>query len=571
MAGLLRFDQPGLAESLFTFFSPTGVHWHRHFRQTLGVPTNEGQFIFLPLGGVDAAHGIIALDTFGGNPVWVFAPSGLVPDALESGKRRRDALSGNNDIGESGPTTGLWAGNGAAVVNGRVYVALSPPVRDRGKQDMLVALEQPTGQLFWRQLLPREIMPTSLAASKDHVFVQIAPPSRLRGMSQLAAFRLDNGKLEWTYPIRGGGSTALAQGLLFVADGDLRAFAPAERTFRLAIDTDDPSRYRDTPLRKPEPKEGEPIALVAEPTEPETAKAPDSEGALADATVLRLDPRGDLDALALQIRQRRQAAPRLPLLLSLDWTRVDSGVLPEGGIPDAGELAFRCARLAAAGAPEYLDLAPEINVLLQRNPEVRPAVRALVARVAMAVRQASPATSVLFSVNVEVLRRIYGNGDLQPLGPVPRREEDDAAFYAELAMLVDAVGLASDPQAAFRRASDVPGDYFLGLRKLFGAKPLVVTRLAVRYSEVVLHGNADPNNYLARLLQACYWLDAPVVAYPQLLATPGGQKAEPEALLARTTVRPALAAWLHARSWERVEQLTLATLSPTAPEQALPR
>ncbi len=166
---------------------------------------------------------------------------------------------------------------GLVIVRGRVYGEISGAI---------VALDSQTGRIVWRQPL-REGPTSCLIASRDHLFVTTA--------GALHGFRLDNGELEWTLPggglpngsfrrsdnwqatgstrsgrsmrveqsglIAAAGNLGAANGLLYVSGAggpalqpkvrmpgqraipSLRALAPAERTYHLALDSDRPADY----------------------------------------------------------------------------------------------------------------------------------------------------------------------------------------------------------------------------------------------------------------------------------------------------------------------------------------
>jgi hypothetical protein len=67
--------------------------------------------------------------------------------------------------------------------------------------------------------------------------------------------------------------------------------------------------------------------------------------------------------------------------------------------------------------------------------------------------------------------------------------------------------------------------------------------------------------FLKHLAQACYWLDAKMVAYPDLITD---AKESGLALRVRDQGRPALTVWEDVLSWKRVPRLTAEEQQPVA-------
>src|SRR5207244_3375745 len=127
--------------------------------------------------------------------------------------------------------TGWTANPGLVTAGGRVYGVLAGP---RGLS--VTALDEASGLPAWQQALPRGVAPRSLVASKDHLFVSME--------DRLLALKLEDGKPEWERPTPAGGVVELSQGIVYLSTPDmLQAFAPAERTYAMAIDSSHGTDY----------------------------------------------------------------------------------------------------------------------------------------------------------------------------------------------------------------------------------------------------------------------------------------------------------------------------------------
>ncbi len=276
-----------------------------------------------------------------------------------------------------------------------------------------------------------------------------------------------------------------------------------------------------------------------------------------------------LEDLLIQAKARRAAAKEAPLLLSLEWLDATRGALlgaeqAKAWAPDRLEAFIAaCARLAAETKPEYLEVAPEVNVYLARLPQEAATVLQLVHRVRKAVRMVSPGTKVLVSLNVEVLAGLYGKGAFRPFGELPRPAGVTADLTPVLAE-ADAVGLTSHPQSAFRDLTAVRGDYLLALREALPRKPLLVTRMSMRVPEQRTMHQEEHLGYLRRLLQLCYWLDASLVVYPEVVPE---RSTGPFAEEVRNPDRPALGHWNDVLAFRRVDRLSAAPPRPEDGEE----
>src|SRR5207248_803193 len=134
---------------------------------------------------------------------------------------------------------------GLVVTGGRLYGQAG---------GFLVALDAEPGRPAWQRPVPGRAPagPASLGASRRPL---IGPAAGRRLPRRLA-----NGEPAWEQPVEESGAVTIANRMLYAATGRaVRAFAPAERTFRLALDSPRPQDYR-----KAAPAAGE----AAEPPAP---------------------------------------------------------------------------------------------------------------------------------------------------------------------------------------------------------------------------------------------------------------------------------------------------------------
>jgi outer membrane protein assembly factor BamB len=577
--------------------------WHRDMPWILGIPAVHEQFVFPGAGGPGAIGAIMAFDTGTGEVGWTFPTSRLAVDAVSPVSGPGKSVGGTNGeamvrvpdaaaqpaisrsqppVGPRGQTvrdplgarpgtatrsyywsyapmvngpavlsnlpTGWCTNPGLAISGGRVYgiakVRALPTV---------VALDEQTGTPVWQQPLPLRAVVNSVAASKDHLFVSME--------DRVLAFKLDDGKLEWARLMPVGGALELSKGLVFLSTNDTaHAFAPAERTYSLAVDSSYASDYPpDRPSAPAPARREEAPAPTPAGTEPEALAPVPARRPLADATVLRLRWPAAPQELVRRAKERHETAGRLPMLMEMDWTHVPGqaaiAARQEWNPERVAALAAACAELVTTAHPEHLNVAPEVNAYLARYPDQTEAVQAMIAATRSAVEKASPKTRVSISLNVEVLRGLYGNGRYRPLGKLVSSKEQSNVAVSSLVGLVDEVGLTSRPQSAFGKAEEIPGDYLLGIRAMFAQKPVLITAIDARMDSDDKVVALEQALFVKRLLQLCYWLDAEMVAYPNLAAE---SKADCSALMAEEKARPALAPWAEALGWKKVQKLTLA-------------
>lgn len=506
------------------------VRWHRDFPGFVMSPGVDNNQVFAILSGQQ----ITALNAGDGSVHWMYPPPGVRPPGGGS------SIVGIEPRG--------YINTDAMVLADRKVFAFAMGLG-------LVALDQGTGQPLW-SARPGA---TPLAASRDHVFVRAMFGKGTTLLDQVVALRLADGKPEWTQNIptatlgAGVRRLALSSGQLYVqGEGGLTAFAPAERTFRLAIDGNRKELYR--------PEED------AAASAPAPEAAPRQTEAAADATVVRVSWNEPLAESSRKLAERRKVAPGLPLLLELEWLDpLRAAVLgaPAGKpaeLPARAAFLARCRALAAEFQPDHLDLAPEVNVYLARHPEQVDAVRELLDAAAKEVHAASGKTRVLLSLNCEVLYGRYGQGTTAPFGKLELAGRQDLAPLKTLLGVVDELGLASCPQSGFASPLEMPRDYFPAVRQALDSKRTVVTDLRVEPRQNTPAGQVEAA-FLKHLTQNCYWLDAALVACPDLPLSPPAP--EPAGKPAAQPLHPGIAGvtlvdvWRDVLRWERVERLTL--------------
>jgi hypothetical protein len=208
--------------------------------------------------------------------------------------------------------------------------------------------------------------------------------------------------------------------------------------------------------------------------------------------------------------------------------------------------------------PDHFDVAPEVNVYLARDPRRLEPVRSLIQAARRSIQMVSPDTRVLVSFNREAMSGGYGRGSFLPFGRLvlPNHKERDRLLT--LFEDVDEAGLTSWPQSAFNSPTEVPNDHFLALKPLFKGRPLPITSLNAVWNPAARQPEIEQASYLRHLTQCCYWLNAPLIAYPEALsALPPKASAAPDlALRSEDKDRLALTVWRATLGWKHVPRLT---------------
>jgi len=549
----------------------------------LGAPAVQDDLIFTGVGGIYADRGLMATDAATGAVRWMYPTPRIPPDPPDPplayirrqwGREPSQFKMSRERTGGTLTSASAAMARAPVVVGKRVYASVAGAI---------VALDQGTGQQVWRQPLPPRSPVMSMAASRDHLFVSFG----LSGQAGLVALQLEDGREVWSQRVPHPGGLSLAHGLVFYADGaSLIVYGPAERTYRLAVDSPRKEDYEEPP-RKPEEAEGgegdakdgaaepartpEPVIPAAEPAAPAKqaadGKEPAAPGAevpvlkappAADATILRLRWSDPLDDLIQKVRERRAVAKGLPLTLVLDWLNADRSALagPAGwSLAQTEAFAQACRTLAAEGRPDYFEVGSEVNAYLIRYPDQIESVRSLLKAARQAVAEVSPQTQVMVSLNLELWRGLYSRGVHLPFGKLPARQPATLAQIQSLLADGTAVAFTSWPEAAFARGAEVPRSHFAAARAAFPRQQLLWTRLSVRHNRVI---PAEQALYLQRLLQGCYWLNVSLIAYPELRAE--GQPGPDRDYALRDeggTARLSHLAWQGARALKWVKRLSL--------------
>lgn len=555
-------DQSG-EKQLLAVMNGGNCLWHRDYPWALGFPTVEKDCILTGVGSGAAERSIMAHDMVTGAVRWVYPPGSLRPDGIGH-------VSGGG--ASSGPGGGVFMGSrrfytadrhayrshaGIAVVGGRAYGAVYGEI---------VSLDVDSGTPGWRWRIPRGEIARSVVLSPGHVIVSLDRVGSKTPQGRLVALRVADGKPEWNQILPSAGDLALSDGLLFLNDGGVHAFAPAERTYRMAVDSPNAADYDPLPGLNRNPLAEMPAVeapdVEAMTPEQKTELEAKRAKAVADATVVRLYWGDPLEKMLKQLRERQAAAPGLPLLVSLEWLDPTRTTIRGGqsgwSAREIANFAAVCERLAREVSPQHLDLAPEVNVWLSRDPLRLPAVRALLQTAIAAVKKVSPETKVLISLNREVLARRYGRGSYTPFGRVVFPNAENQRAILSLLDQVDEIGLTSLPQSAFTSPLEIPGDYLLGLKYELPQKPLLLTRLAVTWEKSDRTPEITQASFLKHVLQATYWINAELVAYPELIGPkqPAGDEKPDVVLGVAGEPRLALAYWRDTLQWKRVSQLS---------------
>lgn len=551
--GMLALVDPGAVGG-------TVCRWHREIPMPFGMPVSAGGSIVVGLGTPGGTQSLLALDARTGLTRWTYAPP--TPE-LNQNRAKGEAISTETAHYPYPDSPGIVAHQGA------VYAVVGYS---------LVALDQNSGKLLWRTPIDPTWLPRSLVASSSHLFLSVGllPNGPKDDQAALLVYDLVDGKPRWKMPTRELGSVSLANGLVYLSDlGFVHAYAPAERTFRMAVDSDLPSDYH-TPASTEEKVNAHDTGVVAASSATEPAplgtavagtpnaasssfEAPPTSPGIADATILRVNWRTGLEAMLARIRARRKAAPKAKLVLVLEWldsTRSGMVGKPAGQLPDLEQFAETCAHLAAVGRPTYFEVMSDVNAFLSRYPEQAERVAELIRQTTTAVSSVSGSTRITVSYNAELLTSQYGLGSYLPFGRITRPTREEAARILAVANTVDTLALTIHPRSAFRVHSAMPYVHLLQLRQLFPEHRLLVTEIGLPLNEKLPNKEEDQARYLARFFCASYWLDFEMVAFPRLVST--GPNDADFALRVGGKERYALAEWQRVRQFKRVGRLSLA-------------
>lgn len=469
---------------------------------------------------------------------------------------------------ESHVAPGHLASAGIVLTDRRVYAEV---------EGTIAALDRGSGAPQWVYRMPATAYLQSMAASDDHLFAcytlnrgggRVAywnGAAKHSPSHQIVAIRISDGQIVWRQAVAAPGSFSLSEGLVYFSNGDLTVMGPAERTYLLATDSSEAVHYTEPaePTSPPDPANITGVAKVAdtarEATKPvETPAGPEVRG---DASILRLTFANESTHLMKQVRERVKvlAPKKVPLVLELDWLdpkRAAVAGVPGGHWTAAEEerLVKLCSQLASEGAPQYFDLAPEVNVYLRRYPEKTEAVTRMLHRAGAAVREAGSGCRVVVSVNVETLLGAYGKGLEHPFGILPRPDaRAETAYLARLASFVDVIGLTTHPQSAFRNAGVIPPDYLLRIRGLLPQTPLIFTRIRIDADATGAIARQAQALYGRKILQNCYWLNAQLIASPEFRdASKSEERDKPT-----DPVRQIVEKWRSVVGWERVSRLSV--------------
>lgn len=576
--------------------SGAAMIWYESMPWSMGIASATQDTLLIGCGGLNAQDSIAAFDPQSGLPRWTY-PRLLTPDPIaEYLDRWVVTLIGGRVIPPDEEFAAKWEFHSRALQSHpdailpkprrirmdrddwEIFIpheeALSGQLRNLGLisspeqvygfvgQD-LVAINIGTGKPLWTRPLRHGTRPLALIGAKDYLVV--LQDSGPRKAPLLLGISRESGKLEWTTRLERPGQLVTAYSMVFVCeDGRLTAYAPAERTYRLAVDSDRREDYQRPVQIETEPTDSPPADEVKSNPTPEISDDPQTQlpepDGLGDASLLRLSWSESTEALLAKIKARRQTVPGVPLSVVLDWldrTRSERVyATARGGWTPAEIAAFAqtCAALAEAAQPDHFEVASEVNVYLARHPEEVEQVRALVRAARSAIARVSPHTRVLISYNCEVLGEVYGRTHYFPFGTLPVVKRNDRQAAITLAAEVEEVGLTTRPQSGFIQPGQIGPRYFLARKLELGNKPVVITHLETRFDETDAAAMTQ-KQFLRRLFQVTYWLDARLIAYSTSIQE--RNPALPDvALLNGTVHRPALAHWKDTLGWRWVEKLT---------------
>lgn len=343
VAGAYVLGSEGFARMMAALIPGSDVHYE--IPNVIGGASGLDTTLYAGLGAPAGCRGIAAIEVRTGQVQWRYPAEGI-PGEPASGGRQLPAH---------------WVNPGVAVTDEAVFGEVNQSI---------VSLDRRDGRAFWTFTLPEGTIARSLVVSPKFLLVATSAgvgrsplwDAGVGGRHELLALNRKTGKLVWKQATGRPGSLALSGGLMHLTDGALHTYAPAERTFRMAVNSSAAEDYRPIRSRREE-GDGE-----QEAQEAPAAPAP-PEKAIADATVVRLawgESQAQMDAA---IKERRTTAPAAALLLSfdrLDATRsawVDAGQHPAFTEAWIKDYAAVCGRLAASARPEFFRGSPRDQCL----------------------------------------------------------------------------------------------------------------------------------------------------------------------------------------------------------------
>jgi hypothetical protein len=585
----------------------TTLRWQFPCDWTIGVPAAAAEAVLVGVGGKGANGAIGAVDIQTGLPAWFYPRAPFSDKTLPLVDQRIAPIIRGQPPFSPDDADGTWTHRLRVSASNPLLPMSRPPqwlnplrddwlfwirrfdsvsghLENRGlvvAADKaygfvgggLVGVDASTGRLLWRREQRSGTAPIGLIGTRDHLVVlqNNGPkkPPLLLGISKA------DGKLEWSTRLPVPGQLVTAYSLIYLCqDGRLTTLAPAERTYRMAVDSDRAADYLPEAPPEPDPQvDGEPAAAPPRNETPGDKPPPRPGDPSDDPDAPEVEPTGDGDATLVRLRwglpskqlldqvdARRRLAPQARMVLVLDWLdlarRARVSAATPGGWSDREitDFARTCAELARAARPDHFEVASDVNVYLALHPGEVERVRKLVRAARAAVARVSPDTKLTLSYNCEVLGGVYGRTHYFPFGDLPEIKRADRQAVLSLAEEVEEVALTTRPQSGFVQPRQMGPNYYLARRQELGNKPVLVTRVEARLDETDA-ALITQEQFMKRVLRLFYWLDARLVAYPNL--RPVGKGSGPDVALQVDAVRrPALSAWKDTLGWRWVQKLT---------------
>jgi outer membrane protein assembly factor BamB len=331
----------------------------------------------------------------------------------------------------------------------------------------------------------------------------------LRGCRALTAFDVRDGTVLWQQELPPSAcAPAVHGGALYVTSGEFldymhtrncsaSCFAPTVRLYRLGFGLPVES---DTPLTERKPPWPAKDA-------PEIVKL-----------TFGLEPNGDEKDLKAWLAQQEWPQAGCQALVTVDWL-TDDVDLSDRTFTLAKRVADRCRELARTFEPAYFDLAPEANVYLRAHPDQAKELLEVLARARGRVKEASPQTRVLVSLQYELWqgwnshfegakRKPDRLGELR--GILPTEKLTTQVGIAQLLDgVVDCFGISTDPSVIAQQPADLPLDYYYRIAN--------ATKKPLLFTDVRWPAGADrkaQEEFVDVLSRRAYWLDPAAVIWP---------------------------------------------------------